>query len=151
MKKLNESESMIDLLLNILAIALAHGESFLPDTSSYDDLFYKLVETGDILAKFRDAYELTKRAKAESIDTLINVSKHYQSLLESEGFGKKRKILRPQEVQKIIQQGYETLSIQAKDGLDQWEKFREADHKAILKKIVRIAIEDTKRLINIDQ
>ena len=49
----------------------------------------------------------------------------------------------------MIKQGYETLSIQAKEGLDHWDKFREADHKMILKKIARVAVEDAKSLINV--
>lgn len=120
----------------------------MPDTTSYDDLFYKLVETGDILIKFRDAYELSKQPKSNSIDTLISVSQHYHSMLESDPKHRRKKTVSPQEVHKIIQQGYETLSIQAKEGLDYWEKFREADHKGMLKRIARIAIDDTKDLIN---
>jgi hypothetical protein len=139
---------MISILVNLIALSLSTGESFLPDTASYDDLFYKLVETGDILTKFRDAYDLSKGSRSTSIDTLISVSRHYHSLLEGDGRTKGKKNLSPREVHKVIQSGYDTLSIQAKEGLDQWDKFREADHKNVLKKIARIAIEDTKSLLS---
>jgi hypothetical protein len=139
---------MVDTLVNLVALSLSTGEAFLPDTASYDDLFYKLVETGDILTKFRDAYDLSKGARSTSIDTLITVSRHYHSLLEGDGKGKGRsKNLSPREVHKVIQSGYDTLSIQAKEGLDNWEKYREANHRTILKRMARAAIDDAKGLL----
>ncbi|KAF2090361.1 DUF1741-domain-containing protein [Saccharata proteae CBS 121410] len=147
-KSLPGSSRLVDDLVNLIALSLASGEAFLPDPAAYDDLFYKLVETGDILTKFRDAYDLSKQSSSSSIETLISVSSHYHALLEGEEKGKvKSKNLSPREVSKVIKQGYETLSIQAKEGLDHWEKFREADHKTVLKKAARCAVEDAKVLI----
>lgn len=147
-KTLPGISSLIDTLVNLVALSLSTGESFLPDTSSYDDLFYKLVETGDILTKFRDAYDLSRGTRSGSIDTLITVSRHYHTLLEGDTKGKGRsKNLSPREVHKVIQSGYDTLSIQAKEGLDHWEKFREANHRTILKRMARYAIDDAKGLI----
>lgn len=136
-----KSNKMIDLLVNLLAFALSSGENFLPDPAAYDDLFYKLVESGDTLVKFRDAFALGKQG---SMQTLINVSNHYQALLNDKG--KARKHLSPQEVHAVIKQGYETLSIDASEGLDRWDKFREADHKSTLKKIARVVVEDARGL-----
>lgn len=138
------SREMIDALVNLLAFALSSGENFLPDPAAYDDLFYKLVESGDILPKFREAFSLG--SESGSMQTLINVSSHYQSLLQSSDRKSKSKHLSPQEVSAVIKQGYETLSIDASEGLDRWEKFREADHKPLLKKIARVVVEDAKVL-----
>ncbi|CAG5155381.1 uncharacterized protein ALTATR162_LOCUS3633 [Alternaria atra] len=135
-----KSSGMINILVNLLAFALSSGENFLPDPAAYDDLFYKLVESGDTLIKFRDAFGL--KGQSDSMQTLINVSSHYQSLLNEKG----RKHLSPQEVGQVIKQGYETLSIDASEGLDRWEKFREADFKSALKKIARVVVEDAKAL-----
>lgn len=130
-------------------MSLSAGEAFLPDAAAYDDLFYKLVETGDILTKFRDAYDLSKQpSSSSSIETLISVSSHYHSLLEGDEKGKVRsKNLSPREVSKVIKQGYETLSIQAREDLDHWERYREANHKVVLKKVSRAAVEDAKALV----
>lgn len=140
---------MLNILVNLNGLALSSGESFLPDAAAYDDLFYKLVEAGDILIKFRDTYDRELvNPKSGAIDSLISVSRHYHSLLEEGDKSRQRgKHLSAREVQKIIQQGYETLSIQAKEGLDHWERFREADEKPALKKVARMAIEDVKVLI----
>lgn len=141
-------DSLVDSTVNLIAFSLTTGEAFLPDTASYDDLFYKLVESGDILIKFRDAHDLNKRTASNAIDVLTGVSGHYYSILEGDERGKVRsKNLSPKEVQNVIKQGYETLSIQAREGLDHWESFREADHRATLKRVARIAVEDAKALV----
>jgi len=139
------STSMINVLLDLLAFALSSGENFLPDSASYDDLIYKLVENGDTLIKFRDTFNLT--SPSGSLQTLINVSSHYQCLLQSgERRNARSKHLSPQEVSAVIKQGYGTLSIDASEGLDCWERFREADFKTLLKRIARMVVDDAKSL-----
>jgi hypothetical protein len=147
-RPIHRSLDLVNQLVNLLAFALSNGENFLPDAIAYDDLFYKVVETGDILAKFRDAFGLNSQPGASSIQTLLNVSSHYHSLLEGNEKGKaKSKNLSPREVSAVIKQGYDTLSIETGEGLDHWEKFREANCKTMLKKIARTAVEDAKILI----
>lgn len=138
-------ENLLDDLVNLIALSLSAGESFLPTPAAYDDLFYKLVETGENLVKFRDSYDLGKRPTS-SIDTLISVSTHYNQLLE-DGASKRGKHLTSAQVAGVIKQGYETLSIQAKEGLDSWEKYREADRRTFLKKMARTTVADVKNLI----
>lgn len=136
---------MITNLIKLTTLALTQGEAFLPDSASYDDLVYKIVENGDSLTKFRDAYSLTGSGEAAaSMGTLIGVSKHYSDLIEAQRGSVKN--LSPREVGKIIRQGYETLSIDVREGLDHWEKFREADHKVMLKKLARLAVADARTL-----
>ncbi|USW48693.1 Putative armadillo-like helical domain-containing protein [Septoria linicola] len=136
---------LIDSLTELLTTALSNGEAFLPDAAAYDDLFYKLVESGEALIKFRNAYALAKADENRSINTLIGVSKHYQELIETQK--SKSTHLTPREVSKVIKQGYETLSIETKEGLDQFERYREADHKVALKKIARVAVVDAASLV----
>ncbi len=141
--------SLLDSLVNLIVLSLSSGESFLPDPAAYDDLFYKLVESGSTLTKFRDTYNLRKTDRndeAHSIDTLIIVSNHYHELLDGEKM-KGKKNLGPREVNEVIKKGYETLSIQSKEGLDRWDRFREAGEKVVLKKIARVAVEDVRRLV----
>lgn len=137
---------LLNSLVNLILLSLSNGESFLPDPAAYDDLFYKLVESGAVLTKFSDAYNLNNDNTMNSIATLINVSHHYQDLLDSEKT-KGKNNFSPREVNNVIKKGYETLSIESKEGLDRWEKFREADEKTVLKKIARVAVEDVRRLL----
>ncbi|TGZ84851.1 DUF1741-domain-containing protein [Ascodesmis nigricans] len=48
--------SLIFALLSLTVLCLTSGDSFLANAAEYDDLFYKLVEAGDTLQKFRDAW-----------------------------------------------------------------------------------------------
>jgi hypothetical protein len=146
LKNLTNIETLSDDVVNLIALSLSAGESFLSSPAAYDDLFYKLVEMSEILAKFRDNYELEKRPTS-SIDTLISVSTHYRELLSDGASGKNVKNLTSVQVAGVIKQGYETLSIQAKEGLDSWEKYREADERVFLKKISRAVVVDVKTLI----
>lgn len=178
-------------LVDLIAFSLSAGDTFLPDPASYDDLFYKIVETGPIITRFRDVYKLTpsphppippptetpKRSppaddatNVAAIDTLISVCTHFQSLLfqtnsprptspTTNGAGAdtpaslsaipaaRKKNLSPREVHQIIKQGYETLSIQTREGLNNWEKRREADWKLELKRVARYAVDDARRLV----
>ena len=147
LKHLNNINVLLDDLVNLIALSLSAGEAFLPSPASYDDLFYKLVETGEILVKFRDNYDLAKRPTS-SIETLISVNTHYKQLLEDGASKRGGKHLTNAQVSGVIKQGYETLSIQAKEGLDSWERYREADKKVFLKKMSKAAVADVKTLVS---
>lgn len=156
LKDLPHIETLLDHVVNLIALGLSAGEAFLPTPAAYDDLFYKVVEAGDTLVKFRDTYRLAHRP-TNSIDTLINVSAHYKTLLaEGGGAGSKGgkgskagggSVLTSLQVAEVIKQGYETLSIQAKEGLDSWERYREADERTLLKKVARVAVGDVRSLV----
>ena len=80
------------------------------------------------------------------INTLIGVSQHYQELIDSERA--KKEHLNPREVSKIIKQGYETLSIESKDGPENGDGgYREAEYRSVLKRIARVAVADAGNLI----
>ncbi|KAI0454437.1 hypothetical protein F5B21DRAFT_514707 [Xylaria acuta] len=145
LKDLSHFETLLDLVVNLLALSLSAGEAFLPTPAAYDDLFYKVVESGEVLVKFRDTYGLSKRP-SNSIDTLINVTAHYKTLL---GSGGSRKNLTSTQVAEVIKQGYETLSIQTKEGLDGWERYREADDRTLLKKMARATVMDVKVMVQV--
>ncbi|KAF2762195.1 DUF1741-domain-containing protein [Pseudovirgaria hyperparasitica] len=142
-RSLPYSSDVVSLLTTIIALSLASGEAFLPDPAAYDDLFYKLVELGEKLTEFRDAYSLDKN---ESMNTLIGVSAHYKTLLEEKG--SKKGHLSPKEVQGVIKTGYETLSIEAREGLDAWDRYRENEWRNVLKRIGRVVVADGKAFVH---
>ncbi|KAG0128922.1 hypothetical protein HOY82DRAFT_522235 [Tuber indicum] len=146
LKDLPDLPPFLDDLVNLIALALSAGDAFLPNAAEYDDLFYKLVEAGDTLAKFRDSYDLTPRPQ-NSISTLITVSEHYYALISENQSKTKSKNLSPQQVGEVIKSGYETLSITSKDGLDTWERYREADERAFLKRAARVAVGDVRTVM----
>lgn len=170
--------TLTNSLVDLIAFCVSAGDTFLPDPSSYDDLFYKLVETGPIITKFRDGYSFgtakddtpnkANDKHTAAIDTLISVSAHFHTLLFHEDKDKnsdttpdpestgaapipssRKKNLSPREVHKMIKQGYDTLSIQTPDGLHAWTKWRETDWKSELKRCARYAVEDARQLVQV--
>ncbi|KAI9717458.1 MAG: hypothetical protein M1828_007220 [Chrysothrix sp. TS-e1954] len=147
--------SLTDLTAQILALALTAGEAFLPDARAHDDLFYKVFEAGDALAGFRDAYKLGERPGARaSVEVLLGVSRHYSKLLEEDGSGKgagggagARKSLSPREVSRVIRKGYETLELRTGEGLDRWERYREADWRNLIKRVARVVVADVRTML----
>ncbi|OAQ97234.1 hypothetical protein LLEC1_04241 [Akanthomyces lecanii] len=146
LKDLPHMDTLVDHVVNLLALSLSAGEAFLPTPAAYDDLFYKVVESGEILTKFKQNYGLGKRV-GSSIDTLISVSAHYKQLLTEGGGKNKPKNLTTTQVTHVIKQGYETLSIQAKEGLDSWDRYREADDRILLKNMARTTVADVRELV----
>lgn len=146
LKFISGIEDLNDTLLAVLALALSRGESFLPDAASYDDLFYKVFESGDAIKKLRDNFGMAERGSAGALKVLLSVADHFQKLLEEQK-GKNSRDLGPQEIHKLIKQGYETLAIQSTEGLDRWDKYREGDYRNLLKKLIRMAVEDSRALL----
>nr|POE90629.1 upf0588 membrane protein [Quercus suber] len=151
LRTLSGTPELVSTLADLLVLALTTGEAFLPTAAAYDDLFYKLVESGDALTKFRDSYftssDATAHARA-SLNTLLAVSKHYQTLIDAQR--SKKDHLSPREVNSIIKQGYETLAFDTTGGDDAdaaMHPFREADHKTELKKIARVTVADAALLV----
>ncbi|KAK4059381.1 hypothetical protein Trihar35433_10983 [Trichoderma harzianum] len=148
LKDLQHIDTVLDHVVNLVALSLSAGEAFLPTPAAYDDLFYKVFESGEVLAAFKESYRLGNR-NSNSIDTLINVSAHYKQMLTERGNSEKKlpSNLTTHQVAEVIKQGYETLSIQAKEGLDGWERYREADEKILLKKLARTAVGDVMAMV----
>lgn len=139
----NVKEGVCTPLSNLVALCLSAGDSFLPGTDAYDDLFYKLIETNTSLDKFREAFDLN--AADHSIRTLISISSHYHALLEERNG--KRLHHSSAEVQSVIKQGYETLNIESRDDFGRWDIWRESSWKSELKRIIRTVVEDAKRVV----
>lgn len=145
LKKLARITELVNALVDVLTLALTGGEAFLPDSAAYDDLFYKLVESGESLIKLRDAYGISTETEKSSINTLISVSQHYKEMIESQRA--KKEHLSPREVSRIIKEGYETLSFEAKDEVEMEASFREVEYKSELKRIARVAVADAVALV----
>lgn len=146
LKDQSRTTELVEALVELMTLALTIGESFLPDAAAYDDLFYKLVESGEALVKLRDTYSLASADDNKAhINTLVGVSKHYQELIDSERA--KKEHLSPKEVANIIKKGYETLSLEEKEGLEKHDRYRETEHKTALKRIARVVVADAGNMV----
>lgn len=150
-KSLAHMDELVDTLVTVVALSLSAGEAFLPSPAAYDDLFYKVVETGAVLAQFRDGYGLDRR-RGHAIEILVGVSRHYDELLKAGNTGstgRAGKALTSAQVAGVIKQGYDTLSLQAGEGLEAWTAYREADERGFLKKMARVAVVDCREVVQV--
>ncbi|EXJ70863.1 uncharacterized protein A1O5_05855 [Cladophialophora psammophila CBS 110553] len=134
-------------LASLATFCLSKGDGFLPDPSSFDDFFYKLIEANDVLHRFKQAYcdgGSQSDTLERSVEALISVSSHYHELLKVQ-HGKKTH-QSPAAIQKVIKEGYETLNLEVDEGFGRWEKWRESNWKAEVKKMIRVAVEDSRML-----
>ncbi|KAL8838250.1 MAG: hypothetical protein Q9176_005179 [Flavoplaca citrina] len=156
--------TLINTFLTVLSLAVCNGDIFLPDTDSHDDLFYKLVENGHLLPRFKSAFAhpstlapgvmdpRTGTSPAALVGTLISISEHFTSLLEEEKrrtstFGGGTRTLSPKEVSKVIRKGCDSLTLPAMEGLERWTRWREVDEKGFVKRVGRLAVEDARRVV----
>ncbi|PNS20990.1 hypothetical protein CAC42_3327 [Sphaceloma murrayae] len=135
---------VVQSLVNVITLSLTQGEVFLPDNTSLDDLFYKIVESRDPLVKLRDGYDLSNSPVSANIDTLIGAGVHFTEAFDKAGGNKKN--VYPKDVMMAIKDGYDTLSIDAREGTDHWTPYREQDYKVEIKKITRVVVADAKVL-----
>ena len=94
----------------------------------------------------------SKSLALEALETLIHVSKHYNTLLEAEKeTGKVGKNLEMREVGRVIRKGFESLELPSGggDGVGRfkgWEGWREGEERGFLKRCARGAVEDGRRV-----
>lgn len=140
--------ALLTPLLKSLALAATQGVAFLPIAADYDDLFYKFVENYEYMTKLQAAYDLPLQTSAIAVP--LAVAKHFHTLLEEEiQQGKLGKNPSPKDVLKVVRKGYETLAVPPMDGmgLENWERYREAEEKGMIKKVGRKAVEDVRILV----
>ena len=166
-----ELNLLIAPLLKSLALAIAHGNAFLPDPTAYDDLFYKLVEHADTLEKFKTTFKLTSNPTSASalanttasttssagattshtpIDVLISTAAHFHAILEEEkGKGRVRAALSAREVNRVIREGHKSLEVVDVSGMgvESFEVWREGEERGMVKKAGRAAVEDARRRV----
>ncbi|KAK9241029.1 hypothetical protein V1525DRAFT_393498 [Lipomyces kononenkoae] len=135
---------LIDDTLRVLVLAFSAGESFLAGAADYDDLFYKLIETGELLGKLSTEYDMTR--ENSSVGTLISISEHYRNLIKERSMFSSGHLTSDQ-VSDIIKTGYDTLSISAQQGIDYWDRYRESDERVFLKRIGWLAVADAQELL----
>lgn len=106
-----EYADMVSLIVLILATSLIHGDTFLGSSSDYDDLFYKIIENNEALAKLKRLFNSTL-SNVPSMAVLQASINHYSALLSSDGkTSTPNKQLSAQEVTAAIRDGYQSLSL----------------------------------------
>ncbi|KAF2154428.1 DUF1741-domain-containing protein [Myriangium duriaei CBS 260.36] len=143
LRNIDGSNVIVHHTINLITLCLTQGEAFMPSSEAVDDLFYKVVESHKDLEALKTRYGLENSAAGPNIQTLIDASLHFKEAFDKSN--KKDKGVSTKDVMKVIKDGYETLSIEAREGTDHWTPFREQDYKAEIKKITRVVVTDARK------
>ncbi|KAK9449276.1 uncharacterized protein V1518DRAFT_415561 [Limtongia smithiae] len=159
---------LVDVTIRTLVVAFSSGEAFLHEPEDYDDLFYKLIASGDMFSKIAGAYDPASPGVASGsptppsivgaaapIDTLISISEYYRNLISQRTGTSNNHSLAPigtinmsaKDVAEVIKLGYDSLSINAQPGIDNWDRYRESDERVFLKKAGSVAVLDARDVL----
>jgi len=112
-----------------------YGDTFLPNPSSYDELYYELLRQHSV---FDAAYSMAiksankgpgwKEASNELINSLHNIKaimNHFSPRIEAWSSANKISTPTPEEVMEIVRSNYDSLTLKLQDGLDHYERYNE--------------------------
>ena len=144
LRSIDGAQTIVQEAIDLITLCLTRGEGFLPDTAAIDDLFYKVVESHNELTALATRWQLSETPVGPNIRMLIDAG---ERLTESLGKvnGRSRSVS-TKDVMKVIKDGFDTLSMEARDETDQWTLYREQEYKAEIKKITRVVVADGRRL-----
>lgn len=144
--KLPGIEDVVRKLVDVIALALTQGEGFLEKDGDFDDLLYKVVESGEALEKLKTVYG-NFLARSEGLAVVLKVRGHFGGLLEQKaGEGKKVGSLSPVDVGKVIKGGYESLDLEwVREGQGiggEVAGFREGEFRGLVKRVTKAVVRD---------
>lgn len=108
-------KDVMDDVIIIFNMIITHGDSFLPDTISYDDCYYTIIQSSNVWEKLRDICTNDEilsptgsKRKANDLSNMLAICSHYMPLLSAESKGS---TLTPESVYNIIRNNYDTIEL----------------------------------------
>uniref|UniRef100_A0A7N8XG72 Armadillo like helical domain containing 3 n=1 Tax=Mastacembelus armatus TaxID=205130 RepID=A0A7N8XG72_9TELE len=136
------------LVVNLFNMFITYGDTFLPTSNSYDELYYEIVRMHQV---FDNLYCMVlrvstntgqwKEAASKVTHALVNVRaiiNHFNPKIESYAATNHISQLSEEQVLEVVRSNYDTLTLKLQDGLDQFERYSEQPKEAaFFKELVR--------------
>uniref|UniRef100_A0A8C2ZQV2 Armadillo like helical domain containing 3 n=1 Tax=Cyclopterus lumpus TaxID=8103 RepID=A0A8C2ZQV2_CYCLU len=136
------------LVVNLFNMFITYGDTFLPTSNSYDELYYEIVRMHQV---FDNLYCMVlrvstntgqwKEAASKVTHALVNVRaivNHFNPKIESYAAVNHISQLSEEQVLEVVRSNYDTLTLKLQDGLDQFERYSEQPKEAaFFKELVR--------------
>ncbi|XP_037094920.1 armadillo-like helical domain-containing protein 3 [Syngnathus acus] len=136
------------LVVNLFNMFITYGDTFLPTSNSYDELYYEIVRMHQV---FDNLYCMVLRVSTNTgqwketaskvTHALINVRaiiNHFNPKIESYAAVNHISQLSEEQVLEVVRSNYDTLTLKLQDGLDQFERYSEQPKEAaFFKDLVR--------------
>ncbi|KAJ3614215.1 hypothetical protein NHX12_017790 [Muraenolepis orangiensis] len=136
------------LVVNLFNMFITYGDTFLPTSNSYDELYYEVVRMHQV---FDNLYCMVLRVSTNTgqwkepaskvTHSLVNVRaiiNHFNPKIESYAAVNHISQLSEEQVLEVVRTNYDTLTLKLQDGLDQFERYSEQPKEAaFFKELVR--------------
>ncbi|XP_030207880.1 armadillo-like helical domain-containing protein 3 [Gadus morhua] len=136
------------LVVNLFNMFITYGDTFLPTSNSYDELYYEVVRMHQV---FDNLYCMVLRVSTNTgqwkepaskvTHSLVNVRaiiNHFNPKIESYAAVNHISQLSEEQVLEVVRTNYDTLTLKLQDGLDQFERYSEQPREAaFFKELVR--------------
>uniref|UniRef100_A0A667XJ51 Armadillo like helical domain containing 3 n=1 Tax=Myripristis murdjan TaxID=586833 RepID=A0A667XJ51_9TELE len=136
------------LVVNLFNMFITYGDTFLPTSNSYDELYYEIVRMHQV---FDNLYCMVLRVSTNTgqwkepaskvTHALLNVRaiiNHFNPKIESYAAVNHISQLSEEQVLEVVRSNYDTLTLKLQDGLDQFERYSEQPKEAaFFKELVR--------------
>ncbi|KAJ0033284.1 hypothetical protein NQD34_000391 [Periophthalmus magnuspinnatus] len=136
------------LVVNLFNMFITYGDTFLPTSNSYDELYYEIVRMHQV---FDNLYCMVLRVSTNTgqwkepaskvTHALVNIRaiiNHFNPKIESYAAVNHISQLSEEQVLEVVRSNYDTLTLKLQDGLDQFERYSEQPKEAaFFKELVR--------------
>ncbi|XP_059152994.1 armadillo-like helical domain-containing protein 3 [Physella acuta] len=122
-------------VVNIFNLFVTYGDTFLPNPTSYDELYYEIIRMHQI---FDNVYSMALRYAAAESDHkdsatkltshLVNIRaiiNHFSPKVDAWAAANHLSSLTEEQVLEVVRGNYDTLTLKLQDSLDQFERYSE--------------------------
>lgn len=146
-------------VVNIFNLFITYGDTFLPNPSSYDELYYELIRMHQV---FDNLYSMAlryttnegqwKESAVRLTNVLVNVRaiiNHFTPKVDSWAAVNHLSSLTEEQVLEVVRGNYDSLTLKLQDNLDQFLRYEEKPKEtAFFTQLVRSIIADVRKNVN---
>ncbi|KAF2072371.1 hypothetical protein CYY_006317 [Polysphondylium violaceum] len=149
---LNQSIQVGVATVNIFNLFINYGDSFLPTPNDYDDLFYEIIRSGNVVDNFYIFIQQQPQndptgALLNSLLNIKSIVQHFSGKLQEWSSANPEVALTAPQVSKIIKDNYDTLRLKLQENLDQYNSYVENKEIALFRHYVKELVCDLKKQI----
>lgn len=145
-------------VVNVFNLFVTYGDTFLPNPTSYDELYYEIIRMHQI---FDNIYSMALRytttesehkdSAAKLINHLVNIRaiiNHFSPKVEAWTAANHLSSLTEEQVLEVVRGNYDTLTLKLQDSLDQFERYSEKPRETpFFTNQVRTIISDVRKSV----
>ncbi|KAI3637915.1 hypothetical protein MIR68_004564 [Amoeboaphelidium protococcarum] len=143
-------QDILVLAVQILDYILTHGDSFLPDSISYDGLYYEIIRMGTLYRKVANLLTSTNPVGGivninggqggGTCKNIIAILDYYEPLVANKSSSASDGGVTEQDIYNVIQSNYDGVSLVQQPQVLQYTRYVETQYSTLLKSYVRYII-----------